>query len=200
MAKSKKNPLKLKVPPSERFMAKKAKASKATQKAVLEEAKRPPKQITADTPPEEGGPDWSNHHVVKNQPGYFDIWPKIMRYPNKHGVRREVRLSITTWRGFSLGASHYYARITVESNAAWDPSLIAWHTNDKSNECKDIFFRAHVETLDDAMNFFWVILKHFYGDQERYRWCLGDSFGEEQESDGTWEDIKAKLARSVGSR
>jgi hypothetical protein len=156
--------------------------------------KKTAKPVTAETPVSLGGPDWKSVHEIRNQPKHFSIpGPRIMRYPNTHGVRRDVKVQLNTWRGFSMGATHFYARVEVEPNAVWDPKELAWSTNDKATECKDIFYRAHVPTRAEGVLFIKMILETFYADQAQYRWCNGDHYGADEDTGTTWDQISAKL-------
>lgn len=46
--------------------------------------------------------------------------PHVRRFPNKHGVKRDVSVSFSTWVGVGMGATHYYVKIQEEWNRLWD--------------------------------------------------------------------------------
>lgn len=137
-----------------------------------EPLKKPRKLVTAETPANEGGPDW-NMGTSYGGGEKNSIWnipqPWIMRYPNKAGDRQRVKIDLSSWRGISMGASHYYARVELEQNAVWDSRELTWRIDDHAEVCKPCFFRAHVFSRKEGVDFIELVVQKFFGDDKRYR-------------------------------
>lgn len=152
------------------------------------------RQVTVDTPVSDGGPDWQRGHSIHGGGERLAEIPRpwIFRFPNDAGVRRDVNVEISTWRGNSIDASHYYARVELERNSIWDPINIGWRESDQIPQCKDVFFRAHVESKADAILFIEAVVKAFYSDEKLYRLQHRQGLYTEV---STWEEIKRFLAK-----
>lgn len=147
------------------------------------------KKITAKTKKKDGGPDWDSTHSMSG-PGIWDIpKPWVFRFPNDKGVRRDVIIKLDTWRGMSLGATHFYARVELEENEVWNPKELAWHRSDAVPECKKTFYRAHVFTREDGIKFIEAVVQAFFSDLTQYRLVYMYSDNED------WETIKKALTR-----
>lgn len=157
-----------------------------------------PAKITAKTPKSKGGPDWNAGRSL-GFTGNIKVPPydeRIFRFPNDKGVRRDLNVEILSWRGISLGASHFYARIELERNQIWDPEGLRWFSPDHMPECKEIFYRAHVQDRNQAIEFIRLVLEAFYKDQKVYRWVLRHGlYDDEDGEDLTWEKVKRSLQR-----
>lgn len=145
--------------------------------------------VTAKTKKSDGGPDWDSSHSTSG-PGIWDIpKPWVYRYPNDKGVRRQVTIRLETWRGMSLGATHFYARVELEENEIWNPKELGWHRSDAVPECKRTFYRAHVFTRAEGIKFIEVVINTFFSDATQYR--LEYMYSESDK----WADIKKALTR-----
>lgn len=160
--------------------------------SVPDEKTRPAKvaTVTADTPVSMGGPQWENALSISGVGAFKIPEPYIMRFPNKAGVRRDVNVTVSSWRGHSVGATHYYARVELERNAIWNVERLGWHTDNAHPACKDVFYRAHVPTKGVAITFIELIIKTFYNDEKLFRICHADGYIPKVE---TWEGVKALL-------
>lgn len=152
--------------------------------------KKKQRPVTATTPKSEGGPDYASSHKL-HKLGLYPPRPWVMRYPNTAGVRREVGVDVQTWRGFSIGAGHYYAKVRVEENAIWDPEKLLWYINNDLTECKVIRFEADVLTRAEAVEFVRVVLHTFYADKAIYKWQVRGGLYTEAED---WDTIQSELS------
>lgn len=125
--------------------------------------KKAAKQVEAFAPP-----DWKNSSSTVGGNCWDIPLPWVMRFPNDQGVRQTVTAKVTTWRGFSMGATHFYAIVEPEPNAVWDGREITWRRDLDSKETKKEEFRASVHTREQAVRFVEAVLRTFYADEARY--------------------------------
>lgn len=140
----------------------------------------PPRRKKAKEPQKEvalAPPDWDLYgHMSGGKIGDFLEIPGewIWRWPNDKGCRRDVNAEITTWRGMSIGASHFYAKIQIEQQQVWDPREMAWRTFDTHahRNFAEEKFEADLLDRDAAVAFIEIVLRRFYMGPE-YRLSSG---------------------------
>jgi hypothetical protein len=112
-------------------------------------------------------PDWhSPSRSSGGKPG--DFWaipePWIWRFPNDKGCRRDVDAEITSWRGISIGASHFYAKIEVEQQQIWDPREVTWRRFDSGvhRNFAQEKYSADLLSRKAAIDFIELVIRRFY--------------------------------------
>lgn len=113
-------------------------------------------------------PDWKNCSVMFGHNCWDIPEPRVLRFPNNKGVRRTVSVSVTTWRGVALGASHFNASVEPEANSVWDGLEIAWVRDNTFPATKREAFRADVFTRAQAIGFVEIVLRTFFSDETQY--------------------------------
>ena len=110
----------------------------------------------------------------------------ILKWPNSMGIKQSVDVDVTTWAGWSLGATHYYAKIKVECNKEWCNNCLAWHTPVNLKASKGYGYEASVGSKAEAVKFVDMVIKEFLNDPSRYE--IWDEIYETP-----WDKIKAQL-------
>lgn len=142
--------------------------------------------------PQLAPPDWHSAHLTDTSrypEGIPDPW--IYRWPNDKGVRRTVSVDISSWRGLSLGASHYYASVEEEANQIWDGKELTWFTCDNHPTMKKRHFKADVFTRPQAVQFIAIVLAHFFSSDTEFK------IHEKYRESGTKEQIIRRLSKGT---
>lgn len=143
-------------------------------------------------------PNWHSAASVSGAGGEAIPYPYIYRFPNDKGVRRDVKIDISTWKGTgAIGATHYYAEVTPEANSIWDAQAQAWRTDTHHPLMKERTFKADVFTRADAIKFIRLVVDNFCaGPEFRYQMQYGVPDGPDQQAafDGNLEAILRILA------
>lgn len=122
--------------------------------------------------PSANTPDWKISGRVYGGDLYDIPQPHIWCWPNNHGIRRSVDVNITTWRGISLDALHFYAKVRPEQNMVWDSRELAWRVPgrgvDVSGANKEWKADANVFTRADAVAFVRAVVTTFFMDETKF--------------------------------
>ena len=108
-------------------------------------------------------PDWNIRSISLG--GHLEDFPHplVYQWPNKHGVKRRVTITLNTWVGVGMGATHYYIRIEEEDNRAWNGKVWAraWDHKEKKGrnfeeeflfpyQCKDFAHEMIAKYFNDG--------------------------------------------------
>lgn len=85
--------------------------------------------------------DW---HILKDE-------QRIRRWPSAIGEKREIRVTITTWKGVSIGAKHWTVHVEEQDNAWWCEDENAWVTIQCDSERRGYSLRAEVLSKQEAV-------------------------------------------------
>lgn len=123
-----------------------------------------------------GAPDFGSSASISG--GHLHQVPKpwVYRWPNDKGVRRSVRVDISTWAGMSIGASHFYAKIKEEPNSVWDTRDLAWLSDPRHPSTKERKFEADLFSREEAIRFVEAVVREFFSDEKLY--AVSSKYGE----------------------
>ena len=115
-------------------------------------------------------PDWHCYATVLG--GHMKDLPEphVLKWPNKRGVKRDVRVVLSTWVGVGLGATHYYVRVEEEDNYIWDGERWArpWGgIPDQEGQSFGGQFDNPLQCRDYAKE---IITEHFSNGEHEIRW------------------------------
>ena len=84
---------------------------------------------------------------------------RIRRWPSQIGEKRTIRAKIETWKGISIGASHWYVKIEEEENMWWCEPENAWVNIYTDTEKGGYKLEASVYTKKEAIKLAETFLK-----------------------------------------
>ncbi len=107
--------------------------------------------------------------------------PFIRRYPSEIGERRRVTVHYSTWVGASIGATHYYGRVSVEKNSFWDSAKERWQRSWDDDEAEGQSFSSDgFDTPTEVIDYTKEIVAEHFSDDTLYEvdWNELDYFRE----------------------
>jgi len=114
-------------------------------------------------------PDFSKHAMRGWYGGYAnDAGGKRVYFWPKSKAKREVQARLFSWRGVSLGAHHYYARIVLEGNWLWNWKAARWFQPWKFDKTNSRQFSYDAETPQAAEDWLIATLKRKFSDRLKY--------------------------------
>lgn len=124
------------------------------------------KQVGA---PELAPPDWHSAHT--GTIGLLGEVPEpwVWRWPNAHGVRRDVTVDVLSWVDYTPGAIHHKVTVRLEDNQVWHGRELAWLAPRRGSRDHSVRYEANVLSRLDARRFAEGVLLTFFNNEGFYR-------------------------------